>query len=235
MLKNTNAVSRTTGRARTASAADGRKCDSVMRTAHTSTEPTPQPVRISSTATTSRLRAVTAGPRVRCIRQVARTAAAMIPAAPRARLPGMRDTSQPTTAASGRAATTIPRPPIRRLSAGPRAGFRGCRRSERSVPHSSELSRKPPVREPPATRAVATGPVSSAPTAGRAAETSFQPRRWPKSGVPPGGAARGSCRLTLTPLGAPRAGGRRVRRRSFRRRVPPSMPGMTGTSGTRRC
>ena len=53
MLKNTNAVSSTIGRARTAKAPAVARCDSIIRTAQPSTEPAPQPVNISTAATTT--------------------------------------------------------------------------------------------------------------------------------------------------------------------------------------
>src|SRR5208337_1892772 len=99
--KNTNAVSSTTGNARTANGPTIAKCDSIMRTAHPTTEPTPKPVRISTTATTTAsCGSSEAPPVVAPTHTTTRTDAVAIPA--RARPLRDRDTSQPTVAISGR-------------------------------------------------------------------------------------------------------------------------------------
>ena len=58
------------------------------------------------------------------------------------------------------------------------------------------------LRVPTAAIALATGPAWSAPTAIRAPRTSFQPRHSPMVGVPAGGGAAGSLRLTLDLIAA---------------------------------
>jgi len=58
------------------------------------------------------------------------------------------------------------------------------------------------LRVPTVAIALATGPAWSAPTAIRAPRTSFQPRHSPMVGVPAGGGAAGSLRLTLDLIAA---------------------------------
>ena len=58
------------------------------------------------------------------------------------------------------------------------------------------------LRVPTVAIALATGPAWSAPTAIRTPRTSFQPRHSPMVGVPAGGGAAGSLRLTLDLIAA---------------------------------
>lgn len=102
MLKNTNAVSNTIGRARTASVPTVDRCSSVMRTAQASTDPTPEPVNNSTTARMTASRVSWTGPDSTSPQQTAKASAAVATVA-RVRPLEIRDTSHPASAPSGSA------------------------------------------------------------------------------------------------------------------------------------
>jgi hypothetical protein len=105
-LKNTNAVSSTTGKARTANTPTVARCDSITRTAHPTTEPAPQPVRISTTATTMASCASWETPDTVAATH-ATTTTAIVETPARVWPLGNRDTSQPTIAISGSVSPTM--------------------------------------------------------------------------------------------------------------------------------
>ena len=105
-MKNTNAVSRTTGKARTPNAPALAKCENITRTAHPATDPTPLAVRSSTTATN--IASFVSCPVPNTISPTpTATATLMAVAIARARLLRSRDTSQPTIVIVGMVSVTI--------------------------------------------------------------------------------------------------------------------------------
>ena len=130
----------------------------------------------------------------------------MVATAARVRPLRNRDTSQPTSAISGRASPTIAST-IHSAVVGVPGDLDVVAAGDQVDRQDAGLQRRVrrQHRGPTAARAVATGRAWSAPTANRALGTSFQPRRSPMLGGPVCG-AKGPCRVTLAAGQSPRAG-----------------------------